>query len=361
MNLKLEYCPYVLDFRFDAGTSRGIMKKRTVWFVKLFVGEKPGVFGLGECAPIDGLSSEDISQVEFELERLQKTIEEKNLNDFQDAPLETVAKLTDPEFPSIRFALEVAVLDLLNGGERLIIENDFVRGLQKIPINGLIWMGDKDFMQKQMGEKMASGFECIKMKVGAIDFADELTLLKAIRKAGGNSLDLRIDANGAFPNKEVFKLLRQLEVLNLHSIEQPIMPRQPEAMSLICEKSAIPIALDEDLIGVHRFADKKELLTYVKPQYIVIKPSLVGGILSTREWISLATELGIGWWITSALESNVGLNAIAQMTAGYELTMHQGLGTGQLYHNNIESPLLIENGFLEFVPGKSWGVDVIGF
>ena len=361
MKLKLEYCPYILDFRFDAGTSRGIMKKRCVWFMKLFVDGKPAVYGLGECAPIDGLSPEDVSQIEFELERLQKDVKKYSLNDFRDTPIDKVTELTDPEFPSIRFALEMAVLDLLNGGERQLFDSDFVRGLRKIPINGLIWMGDKEFMHQQMREKMKAGFGCIKMKVGAIDFADEVALLKEIRKVGGPLLDLRIDANGAFPNKDVFKFLKQLEALNLHSIEQPIMPRQPEAMSLICEKSTIPIALDEDLIGIHRYADKKELLTYVKPQYIVIKPSLVGGIKSSREWIEIATGLGIGWWITSALESNVGLNAIAQMTAGYELNMHQGLGTGQLYHNNIDSPLLIENGFLQYLPGVSWDLAGIGF
>lgn len=361
MKLKLDYCPYVLDFRFDAGTSRGVMRTRETWYIKLSVQGKSREYGLGECAPLRGLSFEDLSQIEFELDRLQKAISETSINEFKNSPLEKVTELTDPEFPSIRFALETAILDLLNGGKRLIFDNEFSRGNLKIPINGLIWMGDKAFMNQQVGEKMKAGFECIKMKVGAIDFDDELALLSEIRKTGGEALDLRIDANGAFPNKEVFRILRQLEALNLHSIEQPIMPRQPEAMSLICEKSNIPIALDEDLIGLHKISDKKDLLTYVKPQYIVIKPSLVGGILATHEWIRLATELNIGWWITSALESNIGLNAIAQMTAEYQPEMHQGLGTGQLYHNNIESPLLIENGFLQYVAAKSWRLDSIKF
>ncbi|MEL7145027.1 MAG: o-succinylbenzoate synthase [Bacteroidota bacterium] len=327
--------------------------------MKIFDEDRPGVFGLGECAPLSGLSPEDLSQMDFELERLQGKIGELNLDFFVENPLEKVGEVTDPAFPSIRFGIEMAVLDLLNGGERLIFHNPFWDGQQKIPINGLIWMGDKQFMSQQLEEKLSAGFSCIKMKVGAIDLEEELALLKVIRKAGGNKLDLRIDANGAFPNNSVFKILKRFEALQLHSIEQPIMPRQPEAMSLVCEKSPIPIALDEDLIGVHRTKDREELLDYIKPQYIVIKPSLVGGLLAAKEWIRLAEERQIGWWITSALESNVGLNAIAQLTANYEITLPQGLGTGQLYHNNIPSPLEISDGFIRYDRTKNWGLEAL--
>ncbi|MGB3466187.1 MAG: o-succinylbenzoate synthase [Cyclobacteriaceae bacterium] len=357
MKLKLDFSPYILDFRFDAGTSRGVMKQRKTWFLKVCESENPDHFGIGECAPLPGLSTEDISQIDFELERMQKIIGECTLKTFTKDPLEKISELTDPSFPSVRFGLETAILDLINGAKRIIYDNAFTRGQLKIPINGLIWMGEKSFMHQQVDEKMAAGFECVKMKVGAIDFADEIELLKNIRKRGGDKLDLRIDANGAFSNREIFKIIRQLDQIKLHSIEQPIMPRQPEAMSLICEKSTIPIALDEDLIGIHTKSGKIELLDYVKPQYIVIKPSLVGGLKSTAEWIALAEERGIGWWITSALESNVGLNAIAQLTAEYSVSMHQGLGTGQLYHNNVKSPLHIENGYLQYVPGHKWNLD----
>ena len=354
MALKMNFSTHVLDFRFDAGTSRGIMRTRKTWFVKIFDTERPGIYGIGECAPLAGLSPEDLSQMDFELERLAKKISELSITHFREEALEKVQKLTDPDFPSIRFGIETAILDLLNGGNHIIFHNEFSEGKHKLPINGLIWMGDKDFMSKQVEEKLGAGFTCIKMKVGAIELEEELALLKVIRKVGGSKLDLRIDANGAFPNNEVFKILKRFETLGLHSVEQPIMPRQPEAMSLVCEKSSIPIALDEDLIGVHSTADKIELLSYVKPQYIVIKPSLVGGLLATREWIRLAEERQIGWWITSALESNVGLNAIAQLTANYTVTIPQGLGTGQLYHNNIPSPLVIREGFIHYDKSLSW-------
>ena len=359
MALKMTYSTHVLDFRFDAGTSRGVMRTRKTWFVKIYDDDRPGTFGIGECAPLDGLSPEDVSQMDFELERVSRKFDGLKLSDFEKAPLEKVQSLTDPNFPSIRFGMEMAMLDLLNGGERLIFHNGFSEGSSQLPINGLIWMGDSDFMTRQVEEKLEASFSCIKMKVGAIDLEEELSILSLIRKVGGKKLDLRIDANGAFPNNQVFKILQQFEQFGLHSIEQPIMPRQPEAMSLICQKSEIPIALDEDLIGVHRTKDRAELLSYVKPQYIVIKPSLVGGLLATQEWIRLAEELNIGWWITSALESNIGLNAIAQLTANYEVSMPQGLGTGKLYHNNIASPLSIEEGFIRYNKQLSWDFDPI--
>lgn len=361
MKLKLDFSPYVLDFRFDAGTSRGVMKQRKTWFVKLYEESRPEKYGLGECAPLEGLSSEDISQMDFELERLQTAIADFHLSDFTDDPLKAVSDITDRDFPSIRFGLETAVLDLINGGKKIIFDNGFRNGDMKIPINGLIWMGDKPFMKEQIDEKMKSGFGCIKMKVGAIDFEDELKLLRLIRKRGGENLDLRIDANGAFPNREAFRMIKKLEELNLHSIEQPIMPRQPEAMSLICERSEVPVALDEDLIGLYTTTAKAELLDYIKPDYIVLKPSLIGGLASSMEWIKLAQDRSVGWWVTSALESNVGLNAIAQFTGEYSLQMHQGLGTGQLFRNNFESPLQIRNGGLEYNSESDWDLTGLTF
>ena len=219
-------------------------------------------------------------------------------------------------------------------------------------------MGDEDFMKGQRDQKLSGGFSCVKMKVAAIELEKEVAILKSIRDIySAEDMVLRIDANGGFENNLVFKQLNAFKDLEIHSIEQPIMPRQPEAMSLIVEKSPIPIALDEDLIGVHELKKRKELLDYIKPHYIVIKPSLVGGIASTMEWISLAEERKIGWWITSALESNIGLNAVCQLTARYNPTNHQGLGTGQLYENNIESPLVVENGFIRYDLKRHWTID----
>ncbi len=354
MSLRLSFEPYILNFKFDAGTSRGVMRERKVWFVKVSDTLNENLFGIGECAPIQGLSVEDISQVEFELERVTKVIHELDLKLSTDELLDAIEEMTDPLFPSIRFALETAVLDLKMGGKRILFENEFVTDGLKIPINGLIWMGTKEFMLQQAKEKIANGFNCIKMKIGAINLEEEKEILSYIRKYGGSDLILRVDANGAFPNNEVFKALKSLSAYDIHSIEQPIMPRQHEAMSLISVKSEIPIALDEDLIGVDKYEDKEYLLSYTKAPFIVIKPSLVGGIKSTREWIKLAEEHGIGWWITSALESNIGLNVIAQLTANYSLKTHHGLGTGQLFHNNIEGPLTVTSGFISYNPTISW-------
>lgn len=255
--------------------------------------------------------------------------------------------------PSLRFGLEMALLDWVRGGRQVLFETPFVQGIQPIPINGLIWMGSYDFMKKQVDEKLEQGFSCIKLKVGAIDFQQELRLLEYIRSQS-SQVTLRVDANGAFPVNEALARLKDLERFHLHSIEQPIMPRQPEAMQLLCNRSKVPIALDEELIGVTGRADKEELLDTLLPPYLVLKPTLLGGILEAIEWIQLAEARGIGWWLTSALESNIGLNAIAQFAATWPMEGYQGLGTGQLYHNNFESPLRVEGGYLEFRKEVGW-------
>jgi o-succinylbenzoate synthase len=251
------------------------------------------------------------------------------------------------QWPSLRFALETALLDLQTGGKKRLYDNAFSRGEQGLPINGLIWMGDKEFMQQQIRKKLAEGYTCLKLKIGSLDFALELDILKQIREvAGAEELTVRVDANGAFSPDEAFRKLERLARYELHSIEQPIKQGQPEQMQQLCAYTPVPIALDEELIGVQQPVQQTELLDFIKPQYIILKPTLLGGLDASAAWIRLAEERQIGWWMTSALESNIGLNAISQFTANYPVTMPQGLGTGQLYHNNIPSPLEIRDGNL---------------
>lgn len=352
--LKLEYKDYTLDFKFDAGTSRGILKKRPVFMLKISEdGLSP--FGYGEVAPLERLSVDRLEDVELELDRLVTKVAKCETPKSEEEVFDLVASLVKVTFPSIRFGLEVAFLDLLNGGKQLIFDNHFYKSNYEIPINGLVWMGTADAMRAQVDEKLKAGFKCIKIKVGAIDWQEELALIAYIRYKSREVI-IRLDANGGFPTNETFSRIADLEKYNIHSIEQPIMPKQPEAMMLICEKSKVPIALDEELIGVHSSLAKLELLQYTKPSFIILKPTLLGGFASTKEWILIAENLGIDWWLTSALESNVGLNAISQFAASFEDISYQGLGTGQLYHNNIKSPLQINGDRLKYNKELNWDI-----
>nr|HPH47838.1 o-succinylbenzoate synthase [Chryseolinea sp.] len=250
--------------------------------------------------------------------------------------------------------IETAFLDLQNGGKRLIYENAFTAS-KPIPINGLVWMGDLDFMMHQINQKIAQGFNCIKLKVGGLDFDRECDILQYIRKRYfKNDIIIRLDANGAFKIDDVLYKLCELEKYNIESIEQPIKPGLPE-MEELCRKSPIPIAFDEELIGINSIEEKRELLTQLKPKYIILKPTLHGGLKGCTEWIDMATSLNIGWWITSALESNIGLNAICQFAGQYNTTLHQGLGTGMIYENNIESPLRVDKGLIRYDASMQWG------
>ena len=355
MSLLLNYTPYTLKFNFDAGTSRGVLKEKLVWFIKVHNETDPRNFGLGEISTIDRLSFDFNADFEHELGKLADNIRGIDIPESAQDVYVLVQQLVPSHLPSIRFALETALLDYMNGGKRQIFKNNFYWSHENILINGLVWMGDKSFMKDQIDRKFQDGFSCIKLKIGAIDFDEELALLEYIRgKYTKEQLALRVDANGAFTTQECMLKLKALEAFDLHSIEQPIMPRQPEAMSLLCLKSKVPIALDEDLIGVYEEHQKKRLLDEIDPAYIVIKPSLVGGFASAIEWINLAEERGIGWWITSALESNIGLNAISQFTAEQDAMGHQGLGTGQLFENNIPSPLRIQGEFLSYKQNAQW-------
>lgn len=324
---RAEYSRYLLHFKEDAGTSRGVLKEKETFFVKVWDESCPEVFGMGECALFRGLSADDRKNYEEKLEEVCLRIEEVKMEELE-------------EWSSIRFGVEMALQDLAMGGCQLYFPSAFTEGRQAIEINGLIWMGDKSTMLQRIQQKLEAGFHCIKLKIGAIDFEAELSLLQYIRERFScEKVELRVDANGAFAPEEAMSKLEALAAFGLHSIEQPIRQGQWEEMAHLCRETPIPIALDEELIGVYGRKKKLELLEKVQPQYIILKPALCGGFSGAREWIELAEKRGIGWWVTSALESNIGLNALAQWVATLGNPMPQGLGTGQLYTNNLWSPL----------------------
>jgi len=341
------YIEYDLEFKIPAETSRGILNKKKSWFIVISDSADPTRKGIGECSLIPGLSLDDRPDFEEKLKEICT-----HLTKFGELPDE----LND--FPSIRFGFETALLDLNSKTERILFPTDFTKGQDSMNINGLIWMGDFDFMKKQIKEKLQDGFRCIKLKIGAIDFEQELALLKGIRKEfSADIIELRVDANGAFSPDQALEKLNSLSDLDLHSIEQPIKQGQHEAMARLCEQTPLPIALDEELIGVNRRGKKESLLDRINPQYIILKPSLVGGLATSEEWINIVDKRNIGWWITSALESNIGLNAIAQWAYTLGSKMPQGLGTGKLYNNNFDSPLHIANGQLSYGPSSAWNLN----
>lgn len=343
--LRASYIPHGLVFKRPAGTSRGQLVTKDSWYLIIRQEGYNSPAGIGECSIIPALSPDDPKNIEAELQTLCRDINHH---------AHWVAR-QGSRFPAIRFALETALNDLVLGGKRLFYQDDFNLGKKGIPINGLIWMGEPDFMKQQIREKLDAGFTCIKIKIGAIDFGEELALLKMIRREySPETIEIRVDANGAFSPGEVLEKLNRLSEFLLHSIEQPIRQGQPEAMASLCASSPLPIALDEELIGISDPETRKRLLEAIRPQYIILKPSLLGGLKATAEWAALADALNIGWWVTSALESNIGLNAIAQWTYQNANDMPQGLGTGQLYTNNIPSPLTIERGQLFHHPQLGW-------
>lgn len=355
MKLRFEVIPYLLKFKFEAGTSRGSFTEKETWFIKAHDRENPNIAGIGEASPLKGLSEDYSTNYQHTLEEILARLEHLDIPSSQEEILSFVAAQVPADKPSIRFGLETALLDLSNGGQKRIFDTGFYNGHYRMPINGLVWMGDEAFMQEQIETKLKAGFDTIKMKVGAIDFNKELRLLERIRdRYSAADITLRVDANGAFSAEDAQEKLTQLAALEIHSIEQPIKKGQSAAMRDLCELGMLPIALDEELIGIHESSAKRKLLETINPQYIILKPSLLGGISSCQEWIEIAESLNIGWWMTSMLESNIGLNAIAQFTSTYKPALPQGLGTGQLYHNNIESPLEIRRGELLYNPPVAW-------
>ncbi len=353
MSLIAKYYKYKLNFTFKAGTSRGVLTDKETYFISLYKTENPEIIGWGEAGPLSGLSLDDRPDFEEHLQNLCNTFNNNELlTNFEGVK----DLLLNQSFPSLQFGFETAFLDLQAGGNRQIVPNEWSQSsFQPIPINGLVWMGEPSFMLEQIKQKLAQGFTCIKMKIGAIDFAQELKLLTFIRsRFSKDEITLRVDANGAFAPEEAMQKLEALSKFDIHSIEQPIRPGQPEVMEKLCRETPVHIALDEELIGIHNHGQKLELLQAIRPQFIILKPTLLGGLSATDEWIQIAEDLNIGWWVTSALESNIGLNAIAQFTAAKKVTMPQGLGTGQLYHNNIPSPLFVKGGLLHYQPAKQW-------
>lgn len=352
--MRASYHKHVLKFSFDARTSRGAMREKTSYFIKIWDESNESLFGIGECGPLPKLSLDDRPDYEdFLADRVSKLSAQR---------IPVIAEVFDwvkdfipSEWPSIRFGFETAWLDYLNGGKREVFPGSFYQG-KPIPINGLIWIGDLETMLLQITDKIDQGFNCIKMKVGSLDFEKECDILQYIRrKYYQRDITIRLDANGAFKTNEALWKLQQLERFDIHSIEQPIKAGD-EYLGELCKLSPIPIALDEELIGVYETNLKRDLLNRFKPQYIILKPSLHGGFASCREWIQLAEEAGIGWWITSALESNIGLNAIAQFTSQFDLKTLQGLGTGMLYINNVESPLEVKSGNLVYNSTLQWNI-----
>ncbi len=341
--LKADYKYHQLQFKKPSGTSRGVLHTKDSWFIRIWDENNPEKKGIGECSIIPNLSIDDTDTLEDKIKEVCD-----NISDYFYWLNGGLVK-----YPALQFAIETALLDLQRGGKHILYPSTFTEGKSAIPINGLLWMGDYDFMHEQLVEKTAQGFQCIKMKVGAIDTEEERKLLQYIRKNFPNCT-LRVDANGAFSAEEAPEHLQFFSKLGIHSIEQPIRQGQGEEMRKLCQTSPLPIALDEELIGISEKLEKIALLETISPHYIILKPSLLGGIKASEEWIALAQERNIGWWVTSALESNVGLNAIAQWTATLNTTMHQGLGTGSLYTNNIASPLEICGEQLWYNPKKSW-------
>ena len=335
----IDIVPKTLHFKRPAGTSRGTYRIRRVWYLRLTSDECPGRCGIGECAPLPALSCDDLPCFEDILKECCVHFERNGIIDEEALR----------PYPSILFGLETALLHY-ERGTYAFWDTAFSRGESGIPINGLIWMGDYVTMLEQIENKMQAGFRCIKLKIGAIDFEEELALLKYIRsRFSAKEVELRVDANGAFKPKEAMEKLSRLAEMDLHSIEQPIRAGEWDEMAHLASLSPLPIALDEELIGVNDLSKKERLLDVIRPQYIVLKPSLHGGMHGTAEWVHLADERQIGWWITSALESNVGLNAIAQLCATFNNPRPQGLGTGALFTDNVEMPLEIRKDSLWFV------------
>lgn len=342
--LHARYYPYTLHFRQPATTSRDTLYHRLTYYLKIWDDATPNVYGIGECALFKGLGDDDRPDYEERLAALCRDIDS-----------EPVA-----EYTSLRFGLETALRDLANGGRRLLWPGEWPSGECGIKINGLIWMGSAEEMRMRIDEKLNAGFDCLKLKIGGIDFDREVELLRYIRSHfSPGRLEIRLDANGSFTPSNAMSRLERLAAFHIHSIEQPVAPRQWADMARICRESPIPVALDEELIGVHDDRFRSELLDELRPAYIILKPSLCGGFGDADKWIAAAGQRGIGWWATSALESNVGLNAIAQWAASRHPSMPQGLGTGGLYVNNIPSPLYLQGDRLYYDPAKSWMTDLI--
>ena len=348
MTYKIKIVSHNLKFKFLAKTSRDELRTKETNFVLLT--NEIGKTGIGEASIISGLSIEN--QAEFKAKLMELETHPEYVDGFHTRY---------QNFPAIRFGIETALLDLKSEKRQILFDTEFSKNEAPIPINGLVWMGDFNFMKSQVKEKLKAGFTCIKLKIGALDFKKELQILRDIRQEfSPNEIEIRVDANGAFTPQEAQEKLKKLSAFKLHSIEQPIKQGQPAEMARLCQSTPLPIALDEELIGINSLNEKEQLLKTIKPQYIILKPSLLGGFKASEEWVKIAQSLKIPYWNTSALEANIGLNAISQWTSSLKSSLPQGLGTGGLYENNIPSPLEVENGTILYKQNKLWNLDLIG-
>ena len=342
--MKATFFKHTLQFKQASGTSRGVLTYKDTWFIEL---ENNALKGIGECGMFKELSIDDRDDFE---ETLKWACQNIDLG-LQGLLSQLVA------FPAIQFGLEMAFRSLKQKSPFELFPSDFTSGQDSIPINGLIWMGEFSFMKQQIKDKLEAGFSCIKLKIGALDFDKELALLKSIRdEFDAQTIEIRVDANGGFKTREALEKLKRLSDFNLHSIEQPIKQGQLQEMTQLCLDTPLPIALDEELIGIFSVTNKQFMLQTIKPQYIILKPTLVGGFKGSQEWIDVAESHNIGWWVTSALESNIGLNAIAQWTYTLKNNLHQGLGTGGLFTNNIQAPLVVNSGRLFYDLKTKWNL-----
>ncbi len=348
--LQCDFQKYVLKFRKPGGTSRGVLREKETWIISLFEQGQKEKVAYGECGLFRGLSAEDHAEYEEKLAQVCKELPVK-----KEAVLKELV-----EWPSIYFGVEMLLKDWNNKSKRILFKSPFTEGQKGMAINGLVWMGSQAFMLDQVEEKLKEGFNCLKLKIGAIDFESELEILSLIRKRfSAEEIELRVDANGAFAFNKALEKLKRLSEYDLHSIEQPIGAGQVHEMAELVAKSPIPIALDEELIGINKPESKRRLLEIIRPDYIILKPTLVGGFAGSLQWIQYIEEQGGGWWITSALESNIGLNALAQFTYTLNNSLPQGLGTGQLYTNNFSSPLMVQNGRLFYRKEKEWDMNLL--
>ena len=343
--MKAFYFKHILNFHYPSGTSRGILNQKESWFIVVYRENKTGV---GECSLIKGLSPDPENNYEQTLKKVCDNISDgfDNLS----------SRLNS--YPSILFGLETAFRSLESSDSVTLFSSEFTKNQDSIPINGLIWMGQKKFMISQIKEKINSGFDCVKIKIGSLDFDTEIDLIKNIRKEYSlKDLEIRVDANCAFSFSESLEKLKKLSDFSIHSIEQPIQTRQWENMAFLCEKSPLAIALDEELINLSN-SEKEKMIEVIDPKYIILKPSLVGGLKKCEDWIDIAVRNNVKWWATSALESNIGLNAIAQWVYKKHANMKQGLGTGKLFSNNIPSPYIIEKGRLKYITKNKWDLSL---
>ncbi len=339
------YQAYTLRFKKPAGTSRGALHTKETFFLKLADPDDPTCFGLGECAPLTGLSVDGGAGFEDKLAEVCQQLNEGL------SPVD----LDLAGYPALAFGLEMALLDWFGGGQRRLFAASFFTGDQAIPTHGLIWMGDRADMLGQVRRKVEQGFTCIKMKIGTLEFAEECALLTDIRREfSADKIELRLDANGAFTLENVLVRLQRLAEFEIAALEQPLKPGQWEAMAALCADSPIPLALDEELIDISTSTEKYTLLQTIRPHYLVLKPSLIGGFQSAEEWITLAEHAGVGWWVNSMLESNVGLNALCQWVSTLKPTLTQAMGTGQLFENNIPSPLQLKGTTLIYDQALAW-------